>query len=76
MSVKNVPPERRTRGKFSFKNTKSGAGEQFLPQECMAKARVKGVFLFTGTGMTLTVGSAWEVAPIPFGPRLGHTLQV
>ena len=35
---KNTPPEKKTRGKISFKNTKSGAGEQFLLQDCKAKA--------------------------------------
>ena len=38
---KNTPTEKKTRGQFRIRNTKSGAGEQFLPQDCMAKARVK-----------------------------------
>ena len=42
---KNIPPEKRTRGKISFKNTKSGAGEQFMPQDCKAEAREKRVIL-------------------------------
>ena len=40
----------RTHGNICFKHTKSGAGEQFLPQDRMAKARVKGMF-FTDTGI-------------------------
>ena len=34
---KTTPPEKRTQGQISFKNTKSRAGEQFLLQDCMAK---------------------------------------
>ena len=40
-----VPPEKKTLGKISFQSTKSGAGEQFLLQDCMAKAPIKGVCL-------------------------------
>ena len=40
---RNTPPEKNTHGNLSFKNTKQGAGEQFLPQNCMAKAFGKGV---------------------------------
>ena len=29
---------------ISLQSAKSGAGEQFLPVDCMAKARVKGMF--------------------------------
>ena len=48
---KSTPPEKRTLGKFSLKNTTtSGAGEGFLLPGCMAKARAKGMFLFTDTG--------------------------
>ena len=36
----NTPPERRTDGKISFQSTKSGAGEQLLLQDCMAKAPI------------------------------------
>ena len=38
-------------GTISFQSTKSGAGKQFQLQDCRAKARTKGVFLFTDTGM-------------------------
>ena len=41
--VPNTPPERRTRRNTSFQNTKSGAGEQFLLQDCRAKADTKCV---------------------------------
>ena len=40
---KNTPPEKRTLGTRSLKNTKSGPGEGFLPLGCMAKAREKGL---------------------------------
>ena len=40
---KSTPPEKTTLGKMSFQSTKSGAGEQFLLQDCRAKAHVKGV---------------------------------
>ena len=40
----NTPPEKTTLGDMSFRSTTSGAGEQFLLQDCMAKADVKGVF--------------------------------
>ena len=41
---KNTPPERKTLGTISLKSTKSGAGEQFLPLDCMAKAGRKERF--------------------------------
>ena len=47
---KNTPLEKNTHGEISFKSTKPGAGEQLLLQDCMAKARVKGV-VFTDTGI-------------------------
>ena len=40
----NISPERRTQRNISFQNTKSGAGEQFLLQDCRARACAKGVF--------------------------------
>ena len=40
---KNTPPEK-TLGSISLKNTKLGAGEQFLLLDCTTKARVKGVY--------------------------------
>ena len=50
VSVKiTTPPEKKTHGNSSFKNTKSRPGEQFLLQGCMAKARVKIVFVHTRT---------------------------
>ena len=55
---KNTPPEERACGKTGFKNTKSGAGEQFLLVDCRGKAPVKGVCLFTDTGM-----AAYDVKP-------------
>ena len=39
---KSVPPEKNIRGVISIQNTKSGAGEQFLLQDCRAKAGAKG----------------------------------
>ena len=46
---KDTPPGRKTLGETSFENTKPEAGEQFLPPDCKAKPRAKGV-LFTDTG--------------------------
>ena len=45
---KNTPPEKNTCGKISFQSTKSGAGEQFLLQDCRARACAKGT-LFSQT---------------------------
>ena len=53
VSKKKTPPEKKTLGKISLQKAKSVAGEQFLPADCMAKARRKGVFLLTDTGMTI-----------------------
>ena len=50
---KNTPPEKKTHGNISFKNTKSKAGEQFLLRDCKARAHPKGVFLFTDTGRAM-----------------------
>ena len=54
--MKNTPPEKRTLGKMSLKNTTSGAGEQFLLLACKAKARVKGVFVHRHRYVTLWFG--------------------
>ena len=40
---KNTPPERKPQRNISFWNIKSGDGEQFLLQDCRAKADAKGV---------------------------------
>ena len=40
----NTPPENDAHWKISFQSTNSGAGEQFMLLDCMAKARVKGSF--------------------------------
>ena len=42
---KNTPSENNRHWNISFQITKSGAGEQFLPLDCRARARRKGVFL-------------------------------
>ena len=52
--IKNSSGENQL-GTSSLKNTKSGAGVEFLLPFCRAEACVKGVFLFTDTGM----GAAW-----------------
>ena len=52
--------EEDTWGTSACKSTKSGAGEQFLLLGCTAKARAKGVFLFTDTGM-----SVWRATMTP-----------
>ena len=53
ISDKKKTPEKRTLGNTSFQGTESGAGEQSLPPDCMAKAGVnsKHNVLFTDTGM-------------------------
>ena len=35
---KSTPPEQKALGTIGMKITQSGAGEQFLPQDCKAKA--------------------------------------
>ena len=40
----NTPPENETLWKISFQSTKSGAGEQFLPLDGIARARIRGCF--------------------------------
>ena len=40
---KNAPPEKNTLEHISFKNTKSRAGEQFLPLDRRARACAEGV---------------------------------
>ena len=44
---KNTPLEKETLERISSKNIRSGAGEQFLPLRCKAKAPVKGVQVCT-----------------------------
>ena len=39
--LRTTPPEKKTHGNISFRNT----GEQILPLDCKAKARAKGVFV-------------------------------
>ena len=51
VSEQNTPPDKKTGWKPSFESTKSGAGLQFLLLGRMAKAHLKGMFLFTDTGM-------------------------
>ena len=57
------PPEEKALEKIGSQSTKSETGEQFLPLDCMAKARTKGVF-FTDTGimevMIPNLGIAWK----------------
>ena len=46
---KNTPPDKNNLGSVSLKNTTSGGGEQLLLLFRKAKARSKGVFLFTAS---------------------------
>ena len=39
-----TPPVRRTQRNVSFQRTNSGAGEQFLLQDCREKADTEGTF--------------------------------
>ena len=58
---KEIPPDKNAGWKISFENTKSGAGLQFRLLGRMAKAPVKGVFLFTDTGIALGCrGLGWR----------------
>ena len=54
MSVKKHSSGEEDPWEIQVESTKSGAGEQFLLQDCRAKAGIKGVFVFTGTGMMHT----------------------
>ena len=43
---KNTPREKKTtRGRIGYPGTKSGAREQFMLLDCVANARLKGVFV-------------------------------
>ena len=42
---KHIPLEKKACEKVSLESTESGAGEQFPPLDCKAKARVKGMLL-------------------------------
>ena len=45
VSGKNkTPPEKKTRGKASFRSTSSGAGDEFLLQDCRGEAHSREVF--------------------------------
>ena len=56
---KNIP-EKKTLGKTSLRSTKSGPGEEFMLLLCKAKACIKGVCLFTDTGIKAdSVGYDW-----------------
>ena len=46
----NTPPDKKAGWQICFESTKSETGLQFLLLGRMAKARAKGVFLFTDTG--------------------------
>ena len=48
----NTPRENNTMRNIGLRSTESGAGEQFLLRDCKARARPKGVFLFTDAGMS------------------------
>ena len=57
VSVKKTqPPKRNTLLEISLENTKSGAGKQLLPLDCMAKAGRKGVF-FSWAPVSLPITS-------------------
>ena len=65
---KSTPPEKKTCGKLSLENTESGAGEQFLPRDCLAKARATGVFC----SQTPVAGGACAVSGLPQEPTAAH----
>ena len=68
---KNTPPEKRTLGKIGFRSTKSGAGEQFLPLECKAKACAKAVS-FSETPVRITEGPGPRSCPCRVSARHGR----
>ena len=73
---KNTPPEKKTLGKISLKNTKSRAGKEFLPLVCRAKARPKGVcFSQTPVLATFTGGFQLRVSPKHFPVQPGIMLR-
>ena len=53
--------EDRWEDRQGFQSTKSGAGEQLLLPDCRAKARVKGMLLFTDIGINLKSWSHFYV---------------
>ena len=60
---KNTPPDKKTGRTISVESTNSGAGLQFPPLDCRAKARTKGVLFFTDADMCLcilTVGGTYS----------------
>ena len=78
---KNTPRERRTQRQISFRNTKSGAGEQFLQQDCRAKADTREWFAhrhgYQSWGVRLIPRDAEEIslkqASVPeLGQRAAH----
>ena len=67
---KNIPPDRKTCGKTSLKNTKSGAGEQFLLLDCRAKARQHIYFL------SQTPVASMDETQAALGQRVGQRLKL
>ena len=65
---KNTPPDWRTLGRTSLKNTKSGAGEQSRLPLCGAKARAKGLF-FSQTPVATTAGAGGSAGILPRDKR-------
>ena len=64
---KHTSGEEETCGKLCLKNTKAGAGEQFLLWDCRAGACAKGVFNFTDTGISQAaspyrLGACWSLS--------------
>ena len=51
----NTPPDKETLGSIGPKNTKSGAGDQFMMLDCRATAPRKHMFCFTDTGSAMLV---------------------
>ena len=60
----NTPPERKILGNISLKDTKSGAGEEFMLQDCRARACSKGVF-FHRHGYLFHVASVYKDSGLP-----------
>ena len=53
---KDTPTEKNTHWNLSFQRTKSGAGGQLLLLDRRARARIKGIFFSTDTGMNGIAG--------------------
>ena len=57
VQTKTTHFRRRTFGQIGFRNTKSGAGEQSMLEDCLAKVRAKGMFFHIHTHRRLQLSA-------------------